>query len=236
MKIEVLFGEVCNLYGDPQNAEYLARTLPDAQFINTALDSTPYFAENRPDMILIGSMSDGIQQLVVEKMLQYKDRLEELIEDNVVILATGNACEIFCNSIENETLETKYNALSLFPCSVKINWFDRYNGKVLAKLGEMTITGFKSQFSMIYGDNSAEPFIYVDRGIGINKNSKLEGFRRNNFFGTHILGPILPLNPHFCEYLISLAGESATAAFKEEAMDAYNQRVKEFSDPNIKFE
>ena len=236
MKIEVLFGEVCNLYGDPQNAEYLARTLPDAQFINTALDSTPYFAENRPDMILIGSMSDGIQQLVVEKMLKYKDRLEELIEDNVVILATGNACEIFCNSIENETLETKYNALSLFPCSVKINWFDRYNGKVLAKLGEMTITGFKSQFSMIYGDNSSEYFVEVERGLGINKQSRLDGFRRNNFIGTHIIGPILPLNPEFCEYLIALAGEKAIAAFKEEAMDAYKQRIAEFSDPNIKFD
>jgi CobQ-like glutamine amidotransferase family enzyme len=89
---------------------------------------------------------------------------------------------------------------------------------------------------MTYGDNSSEAFVNVDRGIGINKSSKLEGFHRNNFYGTHIIGPILPLNPLFCEYLISLAGELSTAAFKNEAMDAYNQRVKEFSDPNIRFE
>lgn len=236
MIIEILFDEICNLYGDPQNAEYLRVSLPNAEFIHTSLDAKPYFADNNPDMILIGSMSDSVQESVVTKLRIYKDRLLELINDNVVILATGNACEIFCKSIENLTLETSFDALNIFPYDIKIDWFNRYNGKVLGKFNNMLITGFKSQFSMIYGDNSAEPFIYVDRGIGINKNSKLEGFRRNNFFGTHILGPILPLNPHFCEYLISLAGETATAAFKEEAMDAYNQRVKEFSDPNIKFE
>jgi CobQ-like glutamine amidotransferase family enzyme len=236
MIIEVLFAEVCNLYGDPQNVEYLSRTMPDARIIHTTLDAKPFFAESRPEMIIICSMSDGIQHTVVEKLLEYRDRLISLIEDNVVILATGNACEVFCSDIENVTLETKFKGLEIFPYNVKIDWFDRYNGKVLADLDGLTVTGFKSQFSMIYGDNSGEYFVKVDRGIGINRESKLEGFRRNNFIGTHILGPILPLNPEFCEYLISLTGIKATAAFKDVAMDAYLQRVKEFSDPNIKFE
>lgn len=236
MIIEVLFGEVCNLYGDPQNVEYLAQTLPDAQIIHTSLDAEPYFADNRPDIIIMGSMSDNAQSLVIEKLRKYCSRLHDLVDDKVVILATGNACEVFCSSIENGTLETKIDGLDFFPLDVKINWFDRYNGKVLGKSGDLTITGFRSQFSMIYGDNSEYGFVNVDRGIGINRESKIEGFRMSNFFGTHILGPILPLNPEFCEYLISLTGETATAAFKEEAMSAYRQRVKEFSDPKIKFE
>lgn len=236
MIIEILFDEICNLYGDPQNAEYLKHTLPDATFIRTSLDSKPYFAENRPDMILIGSMSDSMQESVISKLNIYKDRLIGLINDNVIFLATGNACEIFCNSIENVTLDTKIEGLRIFPYDIKIDWFDRYNGKILGNFENIMITGFKSQFSMIYGDNTSEPFVQVERGIGINKASKLEGFRRNNFFGTHILGPILPLNPIFCEYLIFLTGEKATAAFKDEAMAAYEQRIKEFSNPNIKFE
>ena len=236
MIIEILFDEICNLYGDPQNAEYLKRSLPDATFIRTSLDSKPYFAESRPDIIFIGSMSDSMQEFVISKLSIYKDRLIDLINDNVIFLATGNACEIFCNSIENTTLETKIDGLNIFPYNIKIDWFDRYNGKVLGDFENMKITGFKSQFSMIYGDNTNEHFVQVERGIGINKTSKLEGFKRNNFFGTHILGPILPLNPLFCEYLISLTGVEATAAFKDEAMSAYKQRIKEFSDPNIKFE
>ncbi len=236
MKIEVLFGEVCNLYGDPQNALYLAKTLPDAEFIHTPLDSEPYFVSFRPDMIIIGSMSDAIQERVIDKLRPHLDRIKALIEDGVVFLATGNACEVFCKSIENVTLETKKQALGLFDCEVKVNWFDRYNGKVLGKFENMTITGFRSQFSMIYGDNTDCGFVNVERGIGINRQSKVEGFKYRNFFGTQLLGPILPLNPEFCEYIISLAGENAVAAFREEAMSAYEQRVKEFSDPNIKFE
>ncbi len=236
MKIEILFGEVCNLYGDPQNAVYLSETLPHARFVHTPLDAEPYFVNSRPDMILLGSMSDAIQERVIDKLFVYIDRIKELIEDDVIFLVTGNACEIFCKSIENVTLETKKQALGIFDCNVKVNWFDRYNGKVLGKFEDMKITGFRSQFSMIYGDNSEYGFLTVERGIGINRQSNLEGFKYRNFFGTQILGPILPLNPIFCEYLISLTGEDAEAAYKSDAMAAYEQRIKEFSDPNIKFE
>lgn len=236
MKIEVLFPEVCNLYGDPQNVTYLSQTLPLAEIINTSLDEVPYFVDNKPDIIIMGSMSDSTQARVIEKLIHYRSRIEELIEDNVVFLITGNACEVFCKTIENVTLETKIEALGIFPFDVKVDWFDRYNGKVLGKFNDMTITGFRSQFSMIYGDNSDCGFVQIERGIGLNRGSKIEGFKSHNFFGTQILGPILPLNPEFCEYLISLTGEKSTAAFKEEAMAAYNQRVKEFSDPKIKFE
>lgn len=236
MIIEVLFGEICNLYGDPQNAEYISLTLPSAQIIHTSLDSEPYFANSRPDMILIGSMSDSMHLPVIEKLKQFKQRLVELIEDGVVFLVTGSACEVFCNVIENVTLETKINGLGLIPFDAKINWFDRYNGKVLGTFDGMKMTGFKSQFAMLYGNNSENCFVSVERGIGINRESKLEGYKYHNFFATQILGPILPLNPEFCEYLISLAGENAVAAFKEEAMDAYNRRINEFSDPKIKFE
>ena len=89
---------------------------------------------------------------------------------------------------------------------------------------------------MLYGEHDGNHFVEVDRGIGINNKTKLEGFKKRNFIATQILGPILPLNPILCEYLISLTGENAQAAFKEDALNAYNQRIKEFSDPKIKFE
>lgn len=236
MIIEVLFAEICNLYGDPQNVEYLHQTLPNAQIINTTLDSEPYFVQNRPDIIIMGSMSDSVHSLVIQKLFKFKSRIEQLIADNVVFLITGSAVDVFCQKIENSTLDKKIDGLGIIPLDVTINWFDRYNGKVLAKFDEIVITGFRSQFSMLNGDNQDNYFVEIERGIGINRSSKLEGYRISNFFATQILGPILPLNPLFCEYLISLAGESATAAFKEDALSAYYQRVKEFSDPKIKFE
>lgn len=235
MKIEILFDEVCNLYGDPQNGTYLKATLPDAEFIHTPLTSRPFFADGRPDMVIMGSMSESTQRRVIETLRPYRERLIQLIDDGVVFLVTGNAFEVFVKHIEYVTEEVETDGLGLFDLTVRTDWFKRYNGKVLAKFEDMTITGFRSQFGMISGDNSKEYFLNVTRGMGMNEKNQLEGVRRNNFFGTQLLGPILPLNPEFCEYLIRLAGGNAVAAYRKEAMEAYEQRVKEFNDPDVEF-
>ena len=92
MIIEVLFDEICNLYGDPQNAKYLTLTLPDSQIVRTSLDSEPYFANNSPDIILIGSMSDSMYCNVIEKLKRYKQRIIDLIEEGVVFLVIQRTC------------------------------------------------------------------------------------------------------------------------------------------------
>ena len=89
--------------------------------------------------------------------------------------------------------------------------------------------------SFLYGDNSKDYFLECERGVGINKESKLEGMRKNNLICTQMIGPILALNPLLCQYLIKLAGCDATPAHFEAAMTAYKQRVKEFEDPATKF-
>lgn len=233
MVIEVLFCESCNLYGDEQNVNYLAATLPDAKIIKTGLNDTPYFASVDPDMIYIGSMSEAIQRRVIEKLMPLKERLNALIEKGTVILATGNAGEVFCRKIQYVTEKCEAEGLGIFDATVKTDLFDRYNGKTLGTVEDITVVGFRSQFSMIYGDNSGGYFLACQRGIGINKESKLEGLRKNNLICTQVLGPILPLNPLLCEYILGLCGVKAEAAFKEDAMKAYRQRVLEFSDPVV---
>lgn len=235
MTVEILFNEVCGLYGDSQNAAYLKATLPNATFVYTDMNTGPYFLTHDVDLIYIGSMSENTQRRVIEKLVPYKARIEELIEKGVVILATGNAGEIFCNHIDYVTEQKTAEGLGIFDLDVKTNLFDRYNGKVLGTFEDLEIVGFRSQFSFLYGDNSRNYFVKCKRGDGINRESKLEGMRKNNLICTQILGPILPLNPLLCEYLIKLTGNEATAAYRDAAMDAYNQRIKEFSDPNVVF-
>lgn len=235
MIVEILFNEVCNLYGDGQNVTYLQATLPDAQFIFTALTDQPYFSDNRPDMIYIGSMSEAIQRRVIEKLLPLKDRIHELVDSNVLILATGNAGEIFTKHISYVTEKVEVDALGVADFTVKTNLFDRYNGKVLGTFEDLDIVGFRSQFSFLYGDNDKNYFVKCTRGTGINRQSSLEGFRVNNLFVTQILGPILPLNPLFCERLIALTGNSVSAAYRDDAIAAYEQRLAEFRDPKTIF-
>lgn len=230
MVIEILFQEVCGLYGDSQNATYLQACLPEAEFIFTKLTEEPYFISNDPDMIYIGCMSESTQMRVIDKLLPYTDRIHQLIESGTVILATGNAGEIFCKEIEYVTLEKKVVALNIFDLTAKTDLFKRYNGAFLGTLGDLKITGFKSQFSHLYGDNTDYPFLKCQYGTGINPKSKLEGMRKNNLICTQLLGPLLPLNPLFTEYLMYLVGVNAPAAYKEEAMAAYERRLKEFAE------
>lgn len=235
MVVEILFNEICNNNGDGQNVTYLQATLPDAEFVFTSLLDTPYFIENTPDMIYIGSMSEKTQRRVIEKLIPYKDRINDLVENNVPILATGNAGEIFCKEIAYKEEKVTTEGLGIFDLTVKTDWFRRYHAKTLGKLGDISIVGFRAQFSFVYGDNSQNYFIKCDRGVGINPDSELEGFRKNNLICTSLLGPLLPLNPLFCEYFIQLAGQSAHAAFKDAAMRAYHQRLNEFSNPETVF-
>lgn len=235
MVVEILFQEVCGLYGDSQNPIYLQATLPDAQFVFTRLTDTPYFVENTPDLIYIGCMSESIQRRVIGKLMPLRDRLTALIDSGTPILATGNAGEIFASHIDYVTEGIQADGLGIFDLTVKTDLFNRYNGMVLGEFANMKIVGFRSQFSFLYGDNSDSYFLKCIRGDGIHPGSKLEGMRKNNLICTQLLGPILPLNPLFCEYLISLCGIEVQAAFKDSAMDAYTQRLKEFSDPKVPF-
>lgn len=235
MIVEILFNEVCNLHGDGQNVTYLQQMLPEAEFRFTRLTDIPYFSDNDPDMIYIGSMSEATQRRVTKKLLPLRDRINSLIDSGVPILATGNAGEVFAKEINYVTEEIHQEALGIFDLTVKTNLFDRFNGKILGQFNDIKIVGFRSQFSFLYGDNSENYFVKCNRGIGINRDSKLEGMRKNNLICTQIIGPILPLNPEFSEYFVSLTGTNAPAAHREAAMAAYEQRIKEFSDPNVVF-
>lgn len=235
MVVEILFQEVCGLYGDSQNATYLEATLPDAQFVFTKLCDTPYFVSNTPDLIYIGCMSEATQRRVIAKLMPYKDRINQLIDAGIPILATGNAGEIFAKEIDYITEKMKIEGLGIFDLTVKTDLYKRFNGMVLGEFENIQIVGFRSQFSFLYGDNSKNYFVKCIRGEGINKESKLEGMRKNNLICTQIIGPILPLNPLFCEYFIGLTGTEAKAAYRESAMDAYTQRLKEFNDPKVSF-
>lgn len=235
MIIEILFSEVCGLYGDFQNPKYLEATLPEAKYIYTSLTDTPYFVSHDVDMLYIGTMSEEIQRRVIKKLMPFKERLWELVNKNIPVLATGNAGEIFMKHITYITEEIETDGLGLLDFTVKTDLFKRRNGKVIGEADGITVVGFQSQFSAVYGDNSQNYFLKCERGEGINHDSRLEGIRINNLICTQLIGPLLPLNPQFTEYLTGLAGVKATAAFREAAMDAYNQRVREFRDPGVSF-
>ncbi len=226
-KIEILFPEFCNLYGDISNMKYLHKCIPKANFIETNFNDEPAFVTQKVDLIYMGPMTEKTQEKVIEKLKPYKQRIEQLIEENTVFLITGNAGEIFGKYIENED-GSKIEALGIFETYAKRNMMHRHNSNFIGKYEEIEIVGFKSQFTLGYGDNQKNYFAEVEKGIGLNEQSKLEGIKKNNFISTYVIGPILILNPEFTKKILEKIGiEEPKLALEEDLKNAYVQRLKE---------
>ena len=100
-KVELLFPELCNIYGESYNVEYLRRCSDEIEVINTNHMDTPAFVNEDVDMIYLGCTTERKQEQIIGILSQYRDRIIELIDKGVIFLATGNAVEIFGNYIED---------------------------------------------------------------------------------------------------------------------------------------
>ena len=228
MKIEILYPEFCNLNGDLANIKYIKKCIDDLEVIETSINDEPSFINDEIALVYMGTLSENSQEIVINRLKKYTDIIKDKIENNQLFLFTGNAIEVFGKYIENED-GTKIEALGIFDVYARRDMMHRHNSFFLGKYKELEILGFKSQFTMLYGDNSNEYFIEVEKGIGINKESKLEGISKNRFFATYLIGPFLILNPLFTLKLLEMMGvKESNLAYNNEIIEAYNVRLKKF--------
>ena len=226
-KVELLFPELCNIYGESYNVEYLRRCSDEIEVINTNHMDTPAFVNEDVDMIYLGCTTERKQEQIIGILSQYRDRIIELIDKGVIVLATGNAVEIFGNYIEDAG--RKIDALGIFDFySVRYMSRDRHNSQFIGTFDDITVLGHRSQFSFAYGDFD-DNFIDIQKGIGMNPDTKKEGVRRNNFYGTYSLGPFLILNPLFAKKLMRIMGIDDTLCFEKEIVEAYEYRLTELN-------
>lgn len=228
LKIEVLYPEVCNLYGDMGNIQYLRYCCPDAEIIETALTEKPAFASDTEiNMIYMGSMTERMQEKVVARLEPYKAELKQCIDRGTVILFTGNAYELMGEYIEDEG--RKIACLGFFPYHAKRDMMNRHFSIILAKFENMEIVGFKDQFTMSYDNEEENAFMKIEKGEGWYAGAGFEGVRKNNFFGTYLLGPFLVMNPDFTKYMMGLLDEKPQKlAFEDAIRAAYDKRLHEF--------
>ena len=226
-KVELLFPELCNIYGESYNVEYLRRCSDEIEVINTNHMDTPAFVNEDVDMIYLGCTTERKQEQIIGILSQYRDRIIELIDKGVIFLATGNAVEIFGNYIEDAG--RKIDALGIFDFySVRYMRRDRHNSQFIGTFDDITVLGHRSQFSFAYGDFD-DNFIDIQKGFGMNPDTKKEGVRRNNFYGTYSLGPFLILNPLFAKKLMRIMGIDDTLCFEKEIVEAYEYRLTELN-------
>lgn len=231
--IEELYPEVCNLFGDSGNMRYLKLCLPEAKYIQTGLNDKPYFADNDVNMIYMGSMTENTQVHVIERLRPYKSRIEELIENNIIFLMTGNSHEVFGKRI-TDVDGTIVECLDINDFYAERNMMKRFSGLVLGNYEDIEIAAFRAQFTEGFIGEGLNDFVNMTKGVPMNKKSFTEGYVKNNFYGTYLLGPLLVLNPYFTKKIINkLCNKDRTLAFESEVVKAYETRLEDFKDQKV---
>lgn len=227
-KVEHLFPELCNIYGEFYNVEYLRRCNKNIQIIETNHKKEPAFVKEDIDMIYLGCTTERKQEQIIEILKPYKKRIEELIKKGTIFLITGNAIEIFGKEIQDG--DKKIKGLGIFDFKSVRNMNERHNSQYVGtfkdKDEEIVMLGHRSQFSFSYGEFK-DSFIDIDIGIGMNKDTKKEGIKKNHFFATYSLGPYLIMNPLFTKYILRLLGLDDKLLFEDEIIEAYEYRKNE---------
>jgi lipid II isoglutaminyl synthase (glutamine-hydrolysing) len=233
LSIEMLYPEIANLHGDNANIDYLAQCRPDARIVRTGLTETPAFVSGDVDLVYLGAMTEHGQLKAIERLRPHRDRIEALIEAGTVFLFTHNALEVLGSRIRNDEMGYDVPGIGIFDLESTVRMFGRYNGKVMGSVAEAPghpVLGYKSQFSMVTGDEPG--FLTADRGIGRNTGTAIEGVRRRNFMGTSLIGPLLVVNPHFTRGLLGLLDPHTEPVLAHEklATAAYEARLAGFAD------
>ena len=220
MIIEVLYPDAANLYGCLFDIEYLKKTVADLEVHYTNLDAVPYFVDNDVDLIYLGVTKERYQEKFIGHLKPYTDRLKELIQKNVIIIALGNSFEIFGQKIDD------LEALGIFNYTSQRDFSKHHLSRFLGRFEDMDLIGFKSKFSDV--SHIDEPFMEVKKGFGCSDDPKHEGIRHHNFYGTYLIGPIFIMNPLFYQYILKKLDYQKAIPYLDDALEAYHNRLDEF--------
>ena len=112
-RIELLIPELCNIFGESYNVEYLKRSNPEEiEVIEPNHKQQPAFVTEDVDMIYLGCTTENNQEQIIEILSPFKVRIQELIDKGTIFLITGNAVDIFGYYMKDE--DRKIEALGLF--------------------------------------------------------------------------------------------------------------------------
>ena len=216
IKILHLYYDIMNLYGEYGNIKVLEKHLID-QGVNTFVDKKSIGDEidfSSYDFIYIGAGTENNQLYVLEDLKKRKESLKEYIENGRYALFTGNSYELLGKKV-NDT-----EALNLFDFESKIT-DERITSDVICTcdLIDSKIIGFINNMSTI--SNNDKPLFNVLKG----GNTKEEGIKYKNTFGTHLIGPILFRNPKLLKYFVNNLCLSKDEKFIYKEIEYYEEEM-----------
>jgi len=237
MKIEILYPELCCLYGDKGNTKFLMQCLPEAEFIETHLNDTPAFLNGDVSLCCIYSMSEKNQELILTRLHKWKAEIAQMCQEGTTLfLLLGNALELFGNYIQRED-GSKVEGLGIFNTHTIRHAPQRFNTLIQADFKGMTLLGYSSRFADTYGVTEDNAMCRVQIGSGVNPSTKLEGIYSGRVIATYLLGPLLVANPDFAKWLLMQLGvQEPVLPFEDDLYKAYEIRRKEFQRQDLELD
>ncbi len=207
MKILHLYYDLMNLYGEYGNVVILRQHLIDQGLEVTVekktLDDEINFSDY--DFIYCGSGSERNQDLALADLLKRKDNFIKAINKGSIIFFTGNSMELLGESIDDN------KALGIVKIKTK-RYDKRYTGDVIVKDDSHEVVGFINKCSIIEENKDIKWFDYIFKDLNL-PSDKYEGYKVDNIYGTHIIGPILVKNPSLMKEIVTKLGKREDADF-----------------------
>ncbi len=207
LSIGYIYPELLNLYGDRGNILALSKR-SKWRNIETSVHKIKIDDEidfKSLDIVYLGAGQESSQELVYNKLKEYREELIDYIEDKGVLLAIDGSYTMLGKKdiFNNQEVE----ALSILDIYTEKKE-KRYTGNIIIETkfneGYNIIVGFENHNKRTYINNN-KPLGYVKYGNGNNELDKTEGLIYKNLIGTYIHGPLLPKNPELTDYIISKA-------------------------------
>ncbi len=221
IKILHLYYDIMNMYGESANVRALMHAL-DKEDVKYKVDFKSLHDDIKImdyDFIYIGTGLDESYPIVLEDLKRYKEDLSKYIDANKFILVTGNALDLFSDL---KILKFK---------SIKEDFRIIGEQVYTTDLIKNYVIGFQNRDTVIK-EYSETSLFKVTTGTGFAPNNKNEGIRKNNFYGTYLLGPLLIRNPYLLEYFTKNLLKSKNIKYKvmshDTAYQAYDTYLKNF--------
>ena len=208
MKILHLYYDLMNLYGEYGNVVVLKKHLIDQGFdvlvdkktINEDINFEDY------DFVYCGSGTEKNELFVLDDLIKRKESFLKGLDKGMICLFTGNSMELLGKSIGDK------KALDIVPLKVTLTK-NRYTGDVIVENKECgEIVGFINKCSIIDENEDIKLFDYLFKDLNL-KDGNYEGYKVNNLYGTHIIGPILVKNPNFMKHIVTRLGQKKDINF-----------------------
>src|SRR6266581_2885853 len=203
-----LYPEQLNLYGDRGNIMTLWRRCQQRgiEMRVVGLGIGDALAPDEYDILFIGGGQDKEQAPVAQDLYEMKGiGLWAAIEDDMPVLAVCGGYQLLAHYYRPAE-GPDMRGLGVFDAWTihKGSHVARCIGNVAITWNGMTLVGFENHGGRTYL-GSSKPLGKVLKGNGNNSEDHTEGAIYRNTFGTYLHGSLLPKNPHFADYLISLA-------------------------------